>query len=356
VTHSQTARGGIGLLLLEISMVAQYSVQTYSKSIRHNIPFSVQIVWKGRQNRETGGGGNRQRQRAFTLVELLVVITIIGMLVALLLPAVQAAREAARRMSCTNNMKQIGIALHLYHDENRRLPMGWHATDPSTGDPHWFGLPGWGWAARILPQMEQNGIYNNLINFDLPITDSANAEARVMAIPCYQCPSDAGPATFELQGGGPFVGSGSFSPVELSTNNYIGVFGTLDFHTISPACKGNGCFILERSLEFRDIRDGLSNTFMVGERSSALAPSTWVGVVTGGQHAPARICGVATYPPNSAAQPVQYFHNFSSRHPSGTNFLLADGSVRMVSQAITESVYHALCTRAGDEVVDLSLE
>jgi prepilin-type N-terminal cleavage/methylation domain-containing protein/prepilin-type processing-associated H-X9-DG protein len=290
------------------------------------------------------------RRNAFTLVELLVVITIIGILIALLLPAVQAAREAARRMSCSNHMKQIGLAMHLYHDTFQQLPPGWIAHDPSTGQPHWFGVPGWGWGARILPFMEQTAIYNNLIHFDLPITDPANAQVRVMPIPIYRCPSDAGDATFVLQGGGPLVGGGSFSPVKLSTNNYIGVFGTKDFHEIAPSCEGNGCFFLQRGVSFRDIKDGLSQTFIVGERSSELAPSTWVGVVTGGEHAPARICGVATYPPNSTTEASHYFHNFSSCHPTGTNFLLADGSVRLIPESIAEETYHALCTRDARDI------
>lgn len=290
------------------------------------------------------------RRNAFTLVELLVVITIIGILIALLLPAVQAAREAARRMSCSNNMKQIGLAMHLYHGTFRQLPPGWIAHDPSTGQPHWFGVPGWGWGARILPYMEQTAIYNNLIHFDLPITDPANAQVRVMPISTYRCPSDAGDATFVLQGGGPLVGGGSFSPVKLSTNNYIGVFGTKDFHEIAPSCEGDGCFILQQGIGFRDIKDGLSQTFIVGERSSELAPSTWVGVVTGGEHAPARICGVATYPPNSTTEESHYFHNFSSCHPTGTNFLLADGSVRLIPESIAEETYHALCTRDARDI------
>jgi len=293
------------------------------------------------------------RRNAFTLIELLVVITIIGILIALLLPAVQAAREAARRMSCTNNMKQMGLAMHLYHDTWQQLPPGWIAHDPSTGQPHWFGVPGWGWGARILPYLEQSGIYNNLIHFELPITDPANAQVRVMPISTYRCPSDAGNTTFVLQGGGPFVGSGSFSPVELSTNNYLGVFGTIDFHDVygtSPPGKPDGTFFLQEGVNFRDIRDGLSQTFIVGERSSVLAPSTWVGVVTGGQHAPARICGVATYPPNSTADEEQYFHNFSSCHPTGTNFLLADGSVRLIPESIDTDTYKRLCTRAAGDI------
>jgi prepilin-type N-terminal cleavage/methylation domain-containing protein len=299
------------------------------------------------------------RNQGFTLVELLVVIAIIGILIALLLPAVQAAREAARRMSCTNNLKQIGLALHMYHDTQRRLPMGWVAHHPASGAPHWFGEPGWAWSSMILPFMEQKSLYDKEVHFELPITDPANATARVTPISTFRCPSDTGEETFELPGGGPYVGSGSgYSPVELATGNYPGVFGTVDFHHVCASgepeyngCVGTGSFFLNRCVCFRDIADGLTQTFVVGERSSKLAPGTWVGMLTGGQHAPARIVAVATYPPNSEDQPVHYFHNFSSPHPQGTNFLVADGSVHMISETIDESIYHALCTRDGGETI-----
>jgi prepilin-type N-terminal cleavage/methylation domain-containing protein len=293
------------------------------------------------------------RRKAFTLVELLVVIAIIGMLIALLLPAVQASREAARRISCTNNLKQVGLGLQLYHGSYKQLPPGWMAFDPGTGRPHWFGVPGWGWGPRILPYLEQTAVYKRLVHLDLPITDPANDLARVTPIATYRCPTDIGNKTFVLQGGGLYVGPGSFSPTELATGNYIGVFGTVDFHDVcsGPRCVGNGTFFLNRGISFHAIRDGLSQTAVVGERCSKLAPSTWVGLVTGGEHAPARIVGVATYPPNSEQEPEHYFHNFSSLHPSGTNFLLGDGSVRLIAETIQEEVYHALCTRAAGDVV-----
>jgi hypothetical protein len=101
----------------------------------------------------------------------------------------------------------------------------------------------------------------------------------------------------------------------------------------------------------RDITDGTSQTFVVGERSSKRAAATWLGVVTGGQHAPGRVCGISTFPPNSEVDEEHYTHNFSSRHPTGTHFLLGDGSVRLVPESIDEKVYHALCTRDEGDVV-----
>ncbi len=291
------------------------------------------------------------QRTAFTLVELLVVVAIIGILIALLLPAIQAAREAARTASCRNNMKQIGIALHMHHDTKHHLPAGWTAYEPGTRNPHWFGEPGWAWSARILPFLEEKHLFEDTIHFDLPITDPANDIARIISVSSFRCPADIGENTFILQGGGPYLGSGAYTPIELSRNNYLGVFGTVDIHIVCPGtnCMGDGTFFLNRGVSFREIRDGLSNTFVVGERSSERAPSTWVGMVTGGEHAPARVVGVGTYPPNSTDAPVHYFHNFSSFHPQGTHFLAGDGSVHMVSNDIDMNIYQAACTRAGKD-------
>jgi len=291
-------------------------------------------------------------REGFTLVELLVVIAIIGILVALLLPAVQMAREAARRASCNNNLKQVGLGLHLYHDTFQQFPAGWTAFDAGTGQADWLGEPGWSWAARILPYMEQTSLYADRIHFDLPIGDPANAEARLTAVKIYRCPSDVGQGSFILGADHeePIAG---YTPVRLATSNYIGVFGTLDPHEVYEhgAGRANGIFFLNEGVRFADVLDGTSQTFAVGERSSLFASSTWVGMVRGGDHAPARVIGVATFPPNSDADEEHYTHNFSSLHPAGTQFLATDGSVRLVHESIDMGVYHALCTRAAGDVV-----
>jgi hypothetical protein len=136
------------------------------------------------------------------------------------------------------------------------------------------------------------------------------------------------------------------------------MFGTVNFSNLCAptsatfnGCVGDGTFMLNRQFRFADILDGLSTTLVVGERNSKYAPSTWLGVVSGGQHGVARIAGVAAFPPNSTAAPSHYFHNFSSFHPAGTNFLAADGSVRLIAETIDVAVYHALATRAAQEVV-----
>lgn len=301
--------------------------------------------------------------RGFTLVELLVVIAIIGVLIALLLPAVQAAREAARRASCKNNLKQIGLALHLHHDVHRRLPSGWNTLDKHTGLPDPDGCPGWGWAAQVLPFIEQNNLHDSL-HLEDPIWSPVNDHARVTRLPIFRCPSDAGEELFELHEEHDHMHLNAEDgydhehdhavefPMVLSTTNYLGVFGTLDIHEECEEgpCQGDGVFFRNSKIRFADIRDGLSQTFIVGERSSRLAPSTWVGVVPGSEHGPDRILGVATVAPNYEVG-EEAFHDFSSEHPAGTQFLAADGSVHLVSETIDQAVYHALCTRAGLEVV-----
>lgn len=286
------------------------------------------------------------QRRAFTLVELLVVITIIGILIGLLLPAVQAAREAARRASCTNNLKQVGLAMHMYHDSHRCLPAGWLGQDPATRLPYWVGEPGWGWASRILPYLEQANVEKNLIDDRFPVTDPRNDGARAAILAVFRCPTDVGPPTYTDDDDG-------LPPLEFATANYVGVFGTQDIHVcdglpVGQRCAGNGPLFHNSFVRFDDILDGLSQTFLVGERSSRLEPSTWVGTREDSDCGPGRLVGSASYPPNSQAT---HTHNFSSFHPSGTNFLSADGSVRLIAETIDGGVYRALCTRDGREVV-----
>ncbi|QDT78224.1 Type II secretion system protein G precursor [Gimesia maris] len=294
-----------------------------------------------------------QGTRGFTLIELLVVIAIIAILIALLLPAVQQAREAARRSQCKNNLKQIGLALHMYHDTVNALPPGWIAQHPTTNQPYWLGRPGWGWASRVLPYLEQQNVQDNLIDFDLPMLDSFHETVRTTSIPVFICPSDPGDTTFVLKPGPmPMPNySAGFTDTRVPKSNYAGVFGSvrmIDAGCPTGACVGNGSFVLQKAFRFRDFTDGLSTTLIVGERSSEYSTATWLGVFAGAAHAPGRIVAVAENPPNSDATPG---FTFSSYHTAGTHFLAGDGSVRMISENIDLGTYHALCTRSSGEVI-----
>ncbi len=289
---------------------------------------------------------NRQH-RAFTLVELLVVIAIIGILVSLLLPAVQAAREAARRMSCYNNLKQIGLALHNYHDTHQALPMGWIGVDQVTRQPHALGQPGWGWAARVLPFLEQSNT-ESLVQGDLPITDPSNLAARNTHLALYRCPSDAGSQQF-------FNITGSMPTVRIPVANYVGMAGTQELENCEPLpigvqCETDGIFYHNSATNFRDIIDGLSNTFMVGERNSKIDNSTWVGSIPGADEGFERFLGIADHAPNTVGA---HLDDLSSYHPGGTNFVIADGSVRLIASTIDLQVYKGLATTQGGEPVKL---
>jgi len=291
----------------------------------------------------------RRTRSAFTLIELLIVIAIIGLLVALLLPAVQAAREAARRIACHNNLKQIGLALHNYHDTLGTLPTGWIGLDPSSGLPWPEGEPGWCWAAMLLPFLEQQNVEQQLIHYDFPIIHPVNDAARRQIIGLYRCPSDTGEHFFDLEDDN----APGTVLTRLVTANYPGVFGISEIEDCEGAppgttCKGEGVFFHLSRTRFADVLDGLSNTIFVGERSSRYGYSTWLGVVPGGVEAMPRILGIADHPPNTSGI---HLDDFSSNHPSGANFLLGDGSVRLINEKIDEYVYRALATRAEADVV-----
>lgn len=290
----------------------------------------------------------RQRSRGFTLVELLVVIAIIGILVSLLLPAVQAAREAARRTSCFNHMKQIGLAAHNYHDTFKTLPSGWLGHDPATRRPWPEGETGWGWASLLFPFIEQNNTAQNVVNYGLPVMHPANDAARVHYVPVFRCPSDIQSTNRDFD-----LGTSGGSLVKLAVANYVGMFGTQELEDcigqpVGFTCLGDGVFQHQHGLRFADIIDGLSNTYLAGERSSRIEHSTWVGAIPGGDEALERFLGIADHAPNSEGI---HLDDLMSQHPGGTNFLLADGSVRLIAETIDLNVYRAQATRAGGESI-----
>jgi len=294
---------------------------------------------------------NRRRKRVgFTLIELLVVIAIIAVLIALLLPAVQQARDAARRTQNRNNLKQIGIALHNYHEAHNVFPPGWIGV--TAGQQHVEGESGFGWATFLLPNLEQEPLYKRL-DFSQPLMAPANGVARNTYLPAFRNPSDSADNLWEITS----EADGSALTM-LPTANYIGNFGTTELEeceglAAGTPCAGNGMFFLNSAVRIRDVTDGTSNTFHVGERRTRtdVDPewhSTWVGVAPEGEEAFARILGVADHRPNS---PAGHLDDFSGPSPGGVFFLFVDGRVRFVTENINLGVYQSLATRNGGELV-----
>jgi prepilin-type N-terminal cleavage/methylation domain-containing protein len=284
-------------------------------------------------------------RRGFTLVELLVVIAIIGILVALLLPAVQSAREAARSTQCKNNLHQIGLALHNFHDVRGVYPRGW------SGSPGPEDGPGWGWLTEIMPYMEAGNVYDS-IDRGLLIGDAVNQPARERVIVNFICPTDPAEAVVMIgddSGANPSEHSidKQGSPLfRMSRSNYVGMFGTLEIEDVPS--EGDGVFFHNSKLRFADVLDGLSNTIVAGERGAHHGASLWQGVVVSpnAAEAMARVVGIADHTPNHRDH---HFDDFSSYHPGGVFMLFGDGSIQRINDQIDINVYRGLCTRAGAE-------
>ena len=204
-------------------------------------------------------------RKGFTLVELLVVIAIIGVLVGLLLPAVQSAREAARRTQCINNMRQLGLALHNHHDSFGTLPPGWKTS--TTAGSQGNGVVLWGWGAMILPFIEEGSLNDQLKPKDVFMQDAVTSlwssyqSLMTTSMTGFRCPSDDGPIT-NIGRSFPGFNSGAAA---LSTSNYIGNNNSRTSCGFDDPQTG-GIFFEDRGLKFGDIRDGTSKTILLGER------------------------------------------------------------------------------------------
>jgi prepilin-type N-terminal cleavage/methylation domain-containing protein/prepilin-type processing-associated H-X9-DG protein len=349
--------------------------------------------------------GRKLSGRGFTLIELLVVISIIAVLIALLLPAVQAAREAARRAQCTNNLKQVGLAIANYESVVGCIVPGYislcssgncdsasAATMPSefavpgyNPDPYTLDSgPGWGWLALLLPYAEQTPL-SNATNFNLPTWVAENGTVVKVQINIFLCPSANNPTPTC-----PMVDANlNLLPVAnqyFARANYQYNMGWNDTSIAPPTTNYNDPVLGDNGPLYRNshvpsagVTDGLSNTAFASEKSPNLADASWVGIIpgyrhfsygafaslgTGGLGVNYDYCGailgshsgpslyedpVVIHPPNS---PLGHTDEFFSMHaPAGCNVLMGDGSVRFIKQQINLLVWQALSSRGNGEVI-----
>jgi prepilin-type N-terminal cleavage/methylation domain-containing protein len=292
------------------------------------------------------------RGRGFTLVELLVVIAIIGVLVALLLPAVQAAREAARRSQCSNHLKQIGLACHNYASANRIMPV--------SNGADYEGRNGAGWILAVLPFLEEQSLYdqfspyfNGVMQSTGGILDPRCREALRTPRPGLRCPSDA---TFEPTSKTQF----QVGPHECAVTSYKGIAGTKGSCVWAADCDGLLWHTTyRRPVKFAKISDGTSHTLMIGEdlpsqnnhSAAYYANGDYCSAVPFSLEPAPAIFNIIYNPP----QPDNWVTvmTFRSTHPGGSHFCLADGSVHFLVETIDEPLFRALCTRAGGELANV---
>jgi prepilin-type processing-associated H-X9-DG protein len=311
------------------------------------------------------------------LIELLVVIAIIAILIALLLPAVQAAREAARRVHCVNNLKQLGLALHGYHDAVGAFPPGYIASSRFV-DGATDTAPGWGWAAMILPGIDQGPLFSAL-NLILPVESPQNSSVVRSMIVTYVCPSDLTAGPFALTDA-----SGRALAI-VAPSSYAASVGGNETDTatgINNDGLGTGVFFRNSGIRLANITDGTSQTIAVAERAWSKASGIWPGAITNGTirrgdqnscptmgalyYRAATLVQAHCHLINTNSDPDGGLDDCSSLHSGGANFLFADGSVHFLknirgdagTQADGRTIYYAsdvvfqaLATRCGGEIV-----
>lgn len=256
-----------------------------------------------------------QADNAFTMIELLVVIGIVGVLIAILLPAVQAAREAARQVNCKNHLHQIGIALHSYHDVHRSLPTGCFEWRYFRAPPT---LRQFAWSAFLLPFIEQQPLHER-IDFGLPFDAPKNADAAATRVGTYECPTAPQRQLIRAQ------------------TDYAGIFGEL----LVDNEQDDGVFLYEKPIRFVDILDGLTNTLIIGEDVGG-PDSEWIN----GRNVFAQAFGV-----NDIEAPP-FDNEIRSLHGGGAMVLFADGRTVFLSESIDRTLLGRLITRAKREPVD----
>lgn len=320
-------------------------------------------------------------RRGFTIIELLVAIAVIGVLVALLLPAVQSAREGARRTQCRNNLKQMGLALHNYHDTHGVFPPGYlfNGVPLPPPDPRRrrFGAdeqyiadaappalqlqpndPGWSWFSLILPFLEQAPLHSS-IDFNISVRNPGNHAVRVVPLSMATCPSDHGAGVYTV------LDEFNDPLGEAHTISYAACFGTFGLINTDPD-YGSGMFQRNSRHRIDDAIDGTSTTILIGERAALFTKAPWAGVLTTGtvrttpgapvftsivELAPAM--ALARMGNRSINSPYSEPYDFFSGHPGAAYFLFADGSVRPLAESVDLSILHALGTRDANDISQL---
>ena len=342
------------------------------------------------------------RRFGFTLIELLVVIAIIAVLVALLLPAVQQAREAARRTQCKNHLKQLGLALHNYHDTFLVLPPAYLTNVTVSGtafgvdfpDDNRNGPSGFGWGALLLPLLDQGPLQAQL-NFSEPCWDPRHAAAAQTKLAVFLCPSASGGSDgftvnrWTTGSSAAPANPAPFAPaLRFSHSHYVTNAGThqpwgrapaysLDFSLPEPipttgqSVIQEGPFYRNSAIRLADVTDGLSQTVFLGEHSSSLSDKTWFGTVPNAATCPKPgwpsdcnsagcLLGVHSGPDShdhpqvivhAPNHPFGHTDEMYSEHVAGAHIMLGDGSVRFMSQFIDPFTWVGLCTRGGRETI-----
>jgi prepilin-type N-terminal cleavage/methylation domain-containing protein len=316
------------------------------------------------------------RRGAFTLLELLIVIAIVAILIGLLLPAIQRTREAAARIQCLNNLKQMGLAMHGYYDSRGYFPPGYSFVPPANQVPGaapgnapaidrppseiFFrpNSPGWSWAAHLLEFLEQDNLART-ISVDLPVESPTNLDARITPVWVFVCPADREIGRFTV-----------LTPIGLDladafTNSYAGCYGASRFLSTQPDW-GDGVLYRNSRIRITDIADGTTNTLAIGERPALFTKTPWAGAMTEGtarttpnapvHHStiePAQVMPLARIGLKRLLDPFSEPYDFFSPHRNFVQFLLADGSGRAISSSTDVAVLRALATRAGEEPVSL---